>query len=94
MTLADNNSVTLIWVPAQKGINGNKNAYELAREGSAKLFLGSEPALGIPKLIAREIIRGQIQISRLLLAEDKPYRKLPSLNLIAPLSSWEPSFHL
>jgi hypothetical protein len=45
MSLAETNSVTLIWVPGHTNEQGNKNADELARKGSEMDFLGPEPAL-------------------------------------------------
>jgi hypothetical protein len=55
--LAALNEVTLIWVPGHGGILGNKMADRLARQASAMLLLGPEPALGIPKCLAREAIK-------------------------------------
>jgi ribonuclease HI len=45
MSLVKANSVTLIWVPGHANVQGNENADELAREGSAMDFVGPEPAL-------------------------------------------------
>jgi hypothetical protein len=45
MSLAETNSVTLIWVPGHAYVQGNENADELAHKGSAINFLGPEPAL-------------------------------------------------
>jgi ribonuclease HI len=50
-------SVGLFWVPRQSGIRGNEIADELAREGSAHHFVGSEPAVGV----SRQCIRRKIQ---------------------------------
>jgi hypothetical protein len=55
--LATINEVTLIWVPGQHGILGNEMADKLARRASAMPLLGPEPALGIPKCLAREAIK-------------------------------------
>jgi ribonuclease HI len=51
------NEVTLVWVPGHRGNLGNEEADNLARQASATLLLGHEPALGIPKCSAREAIK-------------------------------------
>jgi hypothetical protein len=50
-------SVGLFWVPGHSGIRGNEIADDLAREGSAHHFVGSEPAVGV----SRQCIRRKIQ---------------------------------
>jgi hypothetical protein len=51
------NEVTLICVPGHCGIPGNEMADRLARKASAMPLLGPEPALGIPKCLAREALK-------------------------------------
>jgi hypothetical protein len=55
--LATLNEVTLMWVPGHCGILGNEMADRLARQASAMLLPGPEPALGMPKCLAREAIK-------------------------------------
>jgi ribonuclease HI len=47
--LAENNSVTLVWVPGHSGIEGNEMADSLAREGSSKRPITSEPVIPLSK---------------------------------------------
>jgi hypothetical protein len=44
-SLAETNSVTLIWVPGHANVQGKENADKLAREGSEMDFGGPESAL-------------------------------------------------
>jgi hypothetical protein len=55
--LAGLNEVILVWVPGHIGILGNEEADRLARQASAMPLQGPEPALGIPRCLAREAIR-------------------------------------
>jgi hypothetical protein len=56
-SLSGLNEVTLVWVLGHCGICGNEVANKLARQASATPLTGPEPALGIPKCLAREAIR-------------------------------------
>jgi ribonuclease HI len=51
------NEVILAWVPWHRGILGNEEADKLARQTSAMPLPGPEPALGIPRYLARQAIR-------------------------------------
>jgi hypothetical protein len=47
--LASLNEVTLNWLPGHCGILDSEKAVKLARQASALLLLGPEPAVGIPR---------------------------------------------
>jgi ribonuclease HI len=55
--LAGQNKVILAWVPDHCGIQGNDEAIRLAKQASGLHLKGPEPALGIPRCSAREVIR-------------------------------------
>ena len=55
--LGEYNRVSLIWVPAHCGIEGNERADKLVREGSESTFVGPEPTLGIALSVVRAKIK-------------------------------------
>jgi hypothetical protein len=55
--LAGQNEVILAWVPGHCDIQGNEEADRLARQVSGLPLQGPEPAIGIPRCLAREVIR-------------------------------------
>jgi ribonuclease HI len=55
--LAGLNEVSLFWMLGHRGVFGNEEADKLARQASAKLLLGPELALGIPRCLTREAIK-------------------------------------
>jgi hypothetical protein len=57
IVLATLNEVTLIRVLGHCGILGNEMADRLARQATAMPLFSPEPALGIPKCLAREAIK-------------------------------------
>jgi hypothetical protein len=56
MRLAENNLVNLIWVPGHAEVQGNEIADELARGGSARDYIGPEPALPLTISWAKAMI--------------------------------------
>jgi hypothetical protein len=52
--LANSGLTSVFLLLSNRGILGNEEADKLARQASAMPLLGPEPALGIPKCLARE----------------------------------------
>lgn len=48
--LAQDNEVSLVWVPEHEDIKGNTVADELSRKDSERYYIGPEPICGITKL--------------------------------------------
>jgi ribonuclease HI len=46
---AEQNKVTLIWVPGHSGVEGNEKADQLTKLGADEPLLGPEPFCGITK---------------------------------------------
>lgn len=59
--LTSHNKVALIWVPGHTGIQVNKEADELARQGSSCPINGPEPAFGISRAFVKSVILGEIR---------------------------------
>jgi hypothetical protein len=59
-------------VPGHCGIFGNEEADELARQASAKLLLGPEPALGIRRCFTRDAIKNWAEYQRYSTWKDLP----------------------
>jgi ribonuclease HI len=55
--LSQHNSVTLSWIPAHSGHEGNEQADELAKLGSSLTITGPEPVLPISKSLSRSMVR-------------------------------------
>jgi ribonuclease HI len=70
--LTDLNKVTLIWVSGHRDICGNEQADKLAIQASAISILGPEPALGIPKCMARGAIKKWTEHQHLKTWSDTP----------------------
>jgi hypothetical protein len=82
--LAHLNKVTLIWVPGHCGIFGNEVADKLARQASAMLLLGPEPALGIPRCSAREAIKNWTEYQHYSTWKDFPGHRYGKLFIGKP----------
>ncbi|KAI5735212.1 hypothetical protein M8J77_015582 [Diaphorina citri] len=59
--LAERNRVKITWIPGHAGFEGNEKADELARAGSSTKMIGPEPAIGIPKCLAKMVVQDWIK---------------------------------
>ena len=55
--ISTQHAVGLYWVPEHAGVQGNKIADKLARDGSVQKFVGPEPSLGVTRQNIRRKIR-------------------------------------
>ena len=65
LALANRSEVTLLWMPRHYGTLGNVDASTFTRQASQTPPLGSEPALGILKCLAREAIKNWAKLQHL-----------------------------
>lgn len=56
----DNKYVELVWVPGHKGVKGNEEADQLAREGSEILPIGPEPFLPVGPASVKTAFKDQV----------------------------------
>jgi hypothetical protein len=57
----------MYWVPGNAGIQGNKIASRLARDGSVHRFVGPEPFLGVSRQNIRRMIKRWMENQHLVL---------------------------
>ena len=65
--ISSRHTVGMYWVPGNAGIQGNKIASRLARDGSVHRFVGPEPFLGVSRQNIRRMIKRWMENQHLVL---------------------------
>jgi hypothetical protein len=84
--IASLNEVTLVWELGHSGIAGNEEADKHARQASAMLLLGPEPALGIPRCSVREAIKNWTEYQHYIAWKDLSGHRRGKLFISRPCS--------
>jgi ribonuclease HI len=87
--LADDNSVTLVWVPGHSDVTGNEYADALAREGSSKNPIASIPVIPLPKSWFKSNLIKWCTIAHSKLWNESQTCKQTKLRISKPLSESE-----
>jgi hypothetical protein len=82
--LASQNEVTVAWGPGHCGIPANEKADKLAKQGAAMPLVGPQPALGMHRCSAREVIKNWTERQYHAAWEDSPGQRHGKLFLSRP----------